>query len=214
MPLGKGVSRSVAAELAQVKRASILKGEVGIGKKKRDITFTKAAELFLVWARANKRPKTVIAYSGSAGRLTEFFGSRKLSEISPFLIEKYKLKTIGAGKRRKADGKVMVNRDNSVLSNIINRCIDWGKHEGPNPLRKVKKFKESKGNVRFLTEEEERALLNAANEPMRTTTPATISSSSIWLANSTGTTPGLFKGRKMNLGKGLLKARDFSQAEN
>jgi hypothetical protein len=24
----------------------------------------------------------------------------------------------------------------------------------------------------------------------------------------------LFKGRKMNLGKGLLKARDFSQAEN
>jgi len=167
-PLGKGVSRSVAAELAQVKRAAILRGEVGIGRKKRDITFTQAAELFLEWARANKRPKTVIAYSGSAKRLTEFFGSRKLSEISPFLIEKYKLKTIGAGKRRKADGKVMVNRDTSVLSNIINRCIDWGKHEGPNPLRKVKKFKESKGNVRFLTEEEERALLNAADEPMRT----------------------------------------------
>ncbi|MCH7805150.1 MAG: site-specific integrase [Acidobacteria bacterium] len=168
LPLGKGVSRSVAAELAQVKRAAILRGEVGIGKKKKDITFDKAAELFLVWARANKRPNTVRSYSGSAKRLTEFFGSRKLSEISPFLIEKYKLKHIGAGKRRKVDGKVLVNRDTSTLTNIFNRCLDWGKCEGPNPMQKVKRFKESKGNVRFLTEEEERALLNAAKEPMRT----------------------------------------------
>ena len=168
MPLGKGITRSVAGELAQVKRAAILRGEVGIGKKKKDITFDKAAELFLEWAKANKRPKTVTAYSGSAKRLTEFFGSRNLSKISPFLIEKYKLKHIGAGKRRKADGKVMVNRDTSTLRNIINRCIDWGKCEGPNPMQKVKRFKESKGNVRFLTEEEERALLTAAKEPMRT----------------------------------------------
>ncbi|TDI18396.1 MAG: site-specific integrase [Acidobacteria bacterium] len=167
-PLGKGVSRSVAAELAQVKRAAILRGEVGIGKQKKDITFTKAAELFLVWARANKRPNTVRSYGGSAGRLTEFFGSRKLSEISPFLIEKYKLKHIGAGKRRKADGKVLVNRDTATLTNIFNRCLDWGKCEGPNPVLKVKRFKESKGRVRFLTEDEERDLLNAAKEPMRT----------------------------------------------
>ena len=134
-PLGKGVSRSVASELAQVKRAAILRGAVGIGRKKKDLTFDKAAELFLEWARANRRPNTVASYSGSAKRLTEFFGSRKLSEISPFLIEKYKLKHIGAGKRRKAEGKVLVNRDTSTLRNIINRCIDWGKCEGPNPMQ-------------------------------------------------------------------------------
>ena len=58
MPLGKGISRSVVAELAQVKRAAILRGEVGIGRKKRDITFEKAAELFLNWAKEGKRPHT------------------------------------------------------------------------------------------------------------------------------------------------------------
>jgi len=168
MPLGKGVSRSVAAELAQVKRAAILRGEEGIGRKKKDINFDKASDLFLVWARANKRPNTVRSYGGSAKRLTEFFGSRKLSEISPFLIEKYKLKHIGAGKRRKADGRVLVNRDTATLTNIFNRCFDWGKYEGPNPVQKVKRFKESKGRVRFLTEEEERDLLTVANEPLRT----------------------------------------------
>ena len=31
------------------------------------------------------------------------------------------------------------------------------KYEGPNPVQKVKRFKESKGKVRFLTEEEESA---------------------------------------------------------
>ncbi len=167
-PLGKGVSRSVAAELAQVKRAAILRGEVGIGRKKRDITLQGAAELFLEWAKANRRPNTADSYGVSSKRLTEFFGNRKLSEISPFLIEKYKLKYTGDGPRRSASGKVGVNRDMAVLTNIFNRCLDWGKYEGANPVQKVKRFKESKGKVRFLTEEEEKALLTAANEPLRT----------------------------------------------
>ena len=168
MPLGKGISRTVAAELAQVKRAAILRGEVGIGRKKKDITFEGAAELFLEWAKANKRPKTVAGYRGSIKYLKEFFKGHKLSEISPFLIEKYKLKRTGEGKRRKANGKVAVNRDMACLKALFNRCIDWNKYEGANPVRKVKFFKESKGNVRFLTEEEEGVLLKAANEPLRT----------------------------------------------
>ncbi len=56
----------------------------------------------------------------------------------------------------------------AALRNIFNRCLDWSKYEGPNPLQKVKRFKESKGKVRFLTGEEEKRLLEAANEPLRT----------------------------------------------
>ena len=61
-----------------------------------------------------------------------------------------------------------VNRDLACLKALFNRCINWNKYEGTNPVRKVKYFKESKGNVRFLTEEEERALLSVANDPLRT----------------------------------------------
>jgi integrase len=37
--LGKGISRTVAAELAAVKRAAVLKGEAGIGRKRKDWLF-------------------------------------------------------------------------------------------------------------------------------------------------------------------------------
>ena len=42
------VNRTVAGEIAAVKRAAILKGEAGIGGPKRaDLTFDKAADRFL-----------------------------------------------------------------------------------------------------------------------------------------------------------------------
>jgi hypothetical protein len=44
--LGRNINRTVAGELARVKRAAILKGEAGIGGPKRaDLSIEKAAEL-------------------------------------------------------------------------------------------------------------------------------------------------------------------------
>ena len=37
--IGRGINKTVAREIAQVKRAAILKGEAGIGKKRKDISF-------------------------------------------------------------------------------------------------------------------------------------------------------------------------------
>ena len=46
-----------------MERAKALKQEAGIGgKKRKDILFEKAAEEFLKWAQANKRPGTVDFY--------------------------------------------------------------------------------------------------------------------------------------------------------
>ena len=51
------VKRTVAREIAQVKRASILKGEAGIGRKRLEIGFDHTKEAFLQWAEAHKRPR-------------------------------------------------------------------------------------------------------------------------------------------------------------
>jgi hypothetical protein len=48
----------VASEIAHVQRARILKGEVGIDRKRVDVTFDQAKTEFLEWADANKRPRT------------------------------------------------------------------------------------------------------------------------------------------------------------
>src|SRR5437867_11272070 len=90
LTLGKNISRSVAAELAQIERAKILRGEAGIGRKPRDITFDKATADFLKASEANTRPNTIRGYRQHLDALAETFGQRKLSEISPFLIEKHK----------------------------------------------------------------------------------------------------------------------------
>jgi integrase len=161
LPLGKGISRAVAQEIATAKRSAILKGEAGIAKKKKDISFEAAAEEFLAWAKANKRPKTAADYALIVNRLKKFFGGKMLGEIHPFLIEKYKQQRLSEGV------KVAANRELSRLRTMFNLCIGWKKFEGTNPASRFQRAPESKGRVRFLTDAEEKQLLEKAAEPLR-----------------------------------------------
>jgi integrase len=160
--LGKGITRTTARELAQVKRAAILKGEAGIGRKRKDVLFDKAAEEFLRWAEANKRPKTARCYGEFLRPLLASFAGKRLSELHPFLIEKHKRARLEAG------APVMANRELSVLKNLFNRAREWGWFEGENPVLKVRGVKEPRGRLRYLEVDEEAELLAAAREPLRT----------------------------------------------
>ena len=160
--LGSGIKKTVAKELALTIRSAVLKGEAGIGRKKKDIAFDKATELFLDWTEANRKPKTLKCYGEFVSQLLKFFGGKKLSGIHPFLIEKYKVKRLNDG------AKVSVNRELSCLKNIFNRCIEWKKFEGTNPVKGIQMVKETRGRTRFLDYDEEDRLLAAASEPLRT----------------------------------------------
>ena len=158
--IGKGISRTVAREIAGIKRAAILKGEAGIGGPKRsDLPIEKAGELFTV---ANKRRRTVRTYRQCVERLTAAFAGRRLSEVSAFDLERYKRDRIEAGVR------VMVNRELACLRALYNRCREWDQYEGDNPAARVKLLRESRGRLRFLEPAEEAQLLAAAREPLRT----------------------------------------------
>ena len=169
--LGKGISKSVAAEIAIVKRGAILKGEAGIGgQKRKDILFEKAVELFLAWVGANREIKTVTSYEQYAKELHESFNGKRLSEIHPFLVEKHK-------QRRKEKAPVATNREIDMLRAIFNHCITSKKYEGTNPAMAkakgkpgdgIERLKESKGRVRFLEHDEETRLLAQAREPLKT----------------------------------------------
>jgi integrase len=159
--LGKGISRTVAGELARVKRGEILKGEAGIGRKRKDIGFDDARKEFEKWAEANKRPRTVRTYRQCLEALAKSFTGRRLSAISAFDVERHKRCRIEAGVR------VMVNRELAVLRAFYNRSRDWGKYEGDNPVVKVRRLNESAGRLRYLEAEEIEQLLAAAREPMR-----------------------------------------------
>jgi integrase len=157
--LGKGIGRTVAGELAQVKRAAILKGEAGIGgPKRRDLTFDQAKTEFLKWAEANKRPRTTRTYRQCLEALERSFKGRRLGDVSPFELERHKRTRLEAGV------KVMVNRELACFRALVNRCRDWGKYDGANPATKVKPVKESQGRLRFLEHDEEGKLLAGAGD--------------------------------------------------
>src|SRR5262249_34118731 len=118
-------------ELAAVERAKILKGEANIGSRRRkDILFDKAVEEFITWADANKRPKTVSSYKGCVTQLKKSFSGKRLSEIHPFLIEKYKQARLSEGVR------VAVNRELTCLKEISYKATDWGSFEGPDVINR------------------------------------------------------------------------------
>ena len=160
--LGKNISRTVAAELAQVQRSAILRGEFGIGKKRKDLDFAAARKKFEDWAVASKKPGTAHSYKECLRRLGESFAGKRLGAISPIDVERHKQSRIGAGAR------VRANRELAVLKALFNRCTEWGLFEGENPVASVKPLKEPQQRLRYLEPEEEDRLLAVAAEPLRT----------------------------------------------
>ena len=160
--LGKGITRSVALEIAQVQRGAILRGESGIGKMKKDLPFDEARKKFEAWAVANKKRGTAGAYRECLRRLAESFSGKRLSQMSSFLVEGHKQRRIQAGAR------VRANRELAVLKSLFNRCREWKLFEGENPVCAVKLTKEPRQRLRFLEAHEEAALLAECAEPLRT----------------------------------------------
>lgn len=159
--LGRGITRSVALELATAYRAAVLRGEVGILQKKKDILYEKAQEEFLAACKGNIRENTYRSYETCLKSMADYFKDKNLGEISSFLIEGWK-------KKRKEAAPVSFNRELGTLKTMFNWAIEKGKFEGTNPAQKVKKITESRGRERALEPEEEERILAASAEPLRT----------------------------------------------
>jgi len=162
IPIGKGISRSVARELVAIKRTDIIKGNAGILKKQKDCAFAKAQKEFLTWTAANKRPRTFHSYRECLTRLSESFQGKNLGDITTWLIEKHKQS------RAQAGAKIRANREIAVLKNLFNFAIRLGFYQGSNPVTGVKLFKEEKRKVRYLEPEEERGFVQELKEPLQT----------------------------------------------
>ncbi len=159
--LGKHIGRNDARDIAIVKRAAILKGETGIGRKNKDLPFEQARQHFETWAEANKKPRTVKSYKECLRRLAGSFSGKRLGEINPFAVERHKQARIQAGAR------VRSNRELAVLKTLFNYCREQKVYEGSNPVEKVKLLKEPKRRLSFLEVDEERRLVEAAMSPLK-----------------------------------------------
>ena len=144
------------AELAAKKREmEIFEGKFFPEKKQKAKTKLRdlADEYMEKYAKRHKRSwKRDLT---SLNQILPVLGDRYLDEITPKMIEEYRL-------RREKQGRMpaTINRDHALLKHMFTKAIDWGIMKG-NPAKRVKLVKEIP-RVRFLTREEVHRLVEVS----------------------------------------------------
>ena len=114
-------------------------------------------EHFLPWSRANKR--SWYADEWRSEPLKQFFEGKRLDEINPLLIEKFKSKEREKTTRRGGkQSPASVNRKIELLSRILSMAVDYGMIQSK-PCQRVRKFQLNNRRERYLSVEEETRLM-------------------------------------------------------
>ena len=96
----------------------------------------------------------------NAVTLKNYFGEKKLKEIQPLDIERFKSKRLATETKHDTQrAPASVNREFEMLSRVYNLAIEVGKADS-NPCQRVKKFKLDNERYRFLTPTEEADLMS------------------------------------------------------
>jgi integrase len=155
------VSRTVAKEILAKKKAEAVEGRYELPSKRPSPLFEGVAEEYLRYYQANRRPRSAERHEMAYRAMKPFFGGKRLADITPLLIERYK-------RMRKEQGRseVTINRELAFLKNLFTQAIAWGK-AAENPVKQVRLFREDNARTRFLTEEEEAHLLASCNDQLK-----------------------------------------------
>src|SRR5262245_4025527 len=155
------VSRTVAKEEEARKKAEVLEQRLNPAKARKSPRFDAFAADYWDWMKANRKPLTVARIGQTLERLKTFFGSKKLSELTPWPLEQFK-------KARKEEGKApgTINLDLAVLKALLSKAQEWGKL-AEHPGKHVKFLKNPQNKTRFLSEDEESQLLAACSSALR-----------------------------------------------
>jgi integrase len=155
------VSRTVAKEVLAKKKAEVFEGRYVTRSTKGSPVFEEVAEDYLQYYRANRRPRSAQRHELAFKALTPFFGGKRLADIHPFMVERYKHMRKDAGRK-----EATVNRELAALKNLFTMAITWGK-ASQNPVTQVRLFREENGRIRVVTDEEEARLLAACSPTLR-----------------------------------------------
>jgi integrase len=114
--------------------------------------FEELTDEFLTYLRTYTRDRRTMP--SNVRILKRALGGRRIDEIGAKEIHEFIAGRLGSGL-----GKPTINRNRSALSRFFTWAIEQGYHPGPNPVRLVRKFRESPGRMRYLTNEEYSKLL-------------------------------------------------------
>lgn len=142
-----GTNKRMAEQALSIRKAEILQGKFKIEKLKPSPRFEQFAETFLDWSKANKR--SFVRDQSLVKNLRGAFSGKLLSEITPWLIEKYKKDRQAATVHGRAIRPATINREVACLKRMFSKAIEWGQ-TAENPGAKVKLLREDNRMERIL----------------------------------------------------------------
>jgi integrase len=148
-------SRSDAREWARRTEGDILAGRYFPGRRQ---TLADAIARYLVEVLPRKAPHTIRDQQRQLRHWREAIGDLRLADVSPAVVAEHR-DTLG---RRL--GASSVNRHLNILSHVFSVASREWEWCGDNPVRRVARFKEPPGIVRFLDDDERARLLAACRE--------------------------------------------------
>jgi integrase len=155
-------NKRVAEKAYQAVMGEIAQGRYSLRRDTKSPKFEDYAKIYLEHSKAFKRSyETDVTMFKSLGA---FFKGYKLSKITPFLIEKYRIER---GKKvarmsKKPIAKSTINREMAVLKAMFNMAIR-DRVADTNPVKAVKFFKEDNKKERILASGEIQKLLEECN---------------------------------------------------
>ncbi|UJS18307.1 MAG: phage integrase SAM-like domain-containing protein [Candidatus Jettenia sp.] len=146
--------KRLAKEIEAKARIEIIEGKYFEKVKSGNKTFHDMMEKFMKEYAPRVSPSMQNSYYSSLRHLNLSFGNSKLSAISPKMISEYKV-------LRKSEGvkPATINRELAMLSKAFNLAVKEWEWIKDNPVSKVPKEKEDNERDRWLTEDEEKRLL-------------------------------------------------------
>ena len=84
------VSRTVAKEILATKKAEAVKGRYELPSKKPSPRLEDFVKDYFAYYKANRRPRSMRRHESSWHAIQPVLGSKRLAEISPFDLERYR----------------------------------------------------------------------------------------------------------------------------
>ncbi|MEN8729166.1 MAG: tyrosine-type recombinase/integrase, partial [Desulfuromonadales bacterium] len=155
--------RTDAKKWAQDTESAIRHGRYFPSHESRKHTFADLVERYIAQVLPHK-PKMIKQQKSQLTWWKNQMGHYLLADVSPAMISERKEILLNEKKNGKTRSPATVSRYLSALSHAFTIAVNewnWLEH---NPVAKVKKPAESRGRIRFLDDEERKALLNACQE--------------------------------------------------
>lgn len=196
---------SEARNWGQVTEAMILEGRFTTPQGGSAYTLNDLIDRYMVEVIPHKKPSTAYSQTQQLKWWGKNLGKLELDDITPFMIAKYRDRLL------KKVANATVNRYLAGLSHLFTVAVkDFGWMDD-NPCRKVRKAKEPRGRVRYLSDDERARLLEACRESRSPYLYAIVV-----LALSTGARRGEILGMtwdQVDLGKGAVYLEDTKNGD-